>query len=241
MVYISDVVPPPSSFYLVSERAAEDRSWYPKEAGFVPGGIIPISDVIVGETIYHLRNPVQAVFLFKGACWEIWVQGFSPDFIGYGDSPEAAYEDWRDQVHESFQDLYRKRPFEMEDEERRRWKDLEDLIDVVAYQNETPVVFRQLGQITQARPLPRQISWVDGIKEIVRLELMPAEFAAYKVGQWFEAIVERDRLSWRLRKVHYVQRTPALGSMSKSELSNFWNSLPTTVTLPESPRDWRTP
>jgi hypothetical protein len=49
------------------------------------------------------------------------------------------------------------RPFEMGPAERQAWAVLEGLIDVIGYQNETPVLVRQLGQVTQARPLPRQI------------------------------------------------------------------------------------
>lgn len=208
-------------------------------SGFVPGGTIPVSQVQVGETTYRLRAPVQGGVVWnRGDRWEFWVERFSPTFIGNGPSAEEAYESWRDQVHEAFQDLYRKRPFEMAADEQSKWAILEGLIDVTGYQNETPVLVRQLGQITQSRPLPRQITWVDGGKELVRLELMPDEFASYKPGQWFEAIVERDRLTWKLRRVRYVQRTPSIRAMSQAVLSQYWRSLETTEQLPLSNREW---
>jgi hypothetical protein len=194
----------------------------------------------VGETTYRLRRPVQGFCVpVEGVPWEFWVEGFSPLFVGRGAHPESAYGDWRDQVHEAFQELYGKRPFEMTTDERDRWDVLEDLIDVVGYQNETPVRVRQIGQVTQARPLPRQITWVDGAKENnIELALMPGEFAAYKPGQWFEAVVERDPLTWRLRRVLHVQRTPSVNPLSGANLERYWSSLPTTATLPTSTRDW---
>jgi hypothetical protein len=143
-----------------------------------------------------------------------------------------------DQVHEGFQDLYGKRPFEMTREEAQRWDILETMIDVVSYQNETPVVVRQLGQVTQVHRGPRQITWVDGRKEIVGLDVMPPEFARFKPGQPFEAVVERDPVTGQLRRVRYVHRVASLRGLSDSELAKFWNSLPGTSTLPESTMDW---
>lgn len=243
MLYSPESALHSSCFAYVVSKDATKNGWPPPASGFIPGGTIPLSQIQIGETTYRLRQPVQGEFVSnRGASWEFWVERFSPAFMGQGPSAEAAYEDWRDQVHESFQDLYRKRPFEMTKEERWKWGVLEDLIDVVSYQNEAPVLVRQFGQITQARPLPRQITWVDGSKEsAIDLDLMPAEFAGYKPGQWFEAIVERDRLTWRLRRVRYVHRTPSLRTMSQTVLSQYWSSLDTIERLPESKRDWTRP
>jgi len=104
--------------------------------------------------------------------------------------------------------------------------------------NET-IVLRQIGRITQDRsPQIRQITWVDGEKEQVSLDLMPPEIAKYKVGQYFEANVERDQCSGKLLRVQHVQRIRSLRPLTKKTLEKFWNSLPTTSSLPRSNRDW---
>lgn len=239
MLYVPEAaLHSPGFVYMVSQLDAAN-GWSQPAPGFIPGGTIPVSEIQVGETTYRLRRPAPGEFIStRGGFWEFWVEGFSPAFIGQGRAAEEAYDNWRDQVHESFQDLYRKRPFEMTEEERGKWDALEDRIDIVGYRNEAPVLVRQLGQLTQARPFPRRITWIDGTTDLVRLEAMPGEFAGYKPGQWFEAIVERDPLTWSLRKVRYVRRTLSLRGMSSAELSQYWSSLPTTQTLPESTRDW---
>ncbi|MBM4094906.1 MAG: hypothetical protein FJ276_36675 [Planctomycetes bacterium] len=172
-----------------------------------------------------------------GTC-EFWVEGFSPEFAGKGLHAHEAYRDWRDQVHEAFQDLYGKRPFEMSEEGLDRWQILEDMFDVVGYRNEASVTVRQVGQVTQARPLPRRITWVDGTSEFVNLDDMPGEFASYKPGQPFEADVERDPLTWKIRTVRFVRRIRAIQPMADGELQVFWQSLPATSALPSSERSW---
>ncbi len=242
MLYAPQAVSPMAGFvYTVSPQAA-DTPWCRSGAGFLPGGSMPLSQIQVGEALYHLRRPVQGMPILVGrAEWEFWVEGFSPLFVGRGTHAEAAYRDWCDQVHEAFQDLYRQRPFDMAPDDLKKWDVLQDLIDVAAYQNEAPVLVRQLGQITQARPKPRQITWADGSKENnIDLRLLPEEFAGYKPGQWFEAIVERDPITWRLRRVRFVQRVPSLNPLSGADLERYWASLPTTASLPRSKRDWTT-
>jgi hypothetical protein len=240
MFYSPDLAPHFPGFAYVVSAAADTSPARRSAAGFIPGGTIPLSQIQIGEAIYHLRSPVQGEFVpDRGGTWEFWAEGFSPMFVGRGPQTDSAFQDWRDQVHECFQELYRKRPFEMMADERARWKVLEDLIDVAAYQNETPILVRQIGQVTKARPLPRQITWADGTKESnINLDQMPDEFAAYKPGQWFEAIVERDPLTRRIRRVRYVKRVPSLRKLSGTVLNEYWSSLPGTTTLPASSRDW---
>ncbi len=240
MLHAPEAVPATATFVCSVSPLAAAAPWSLPGPGFLPGGSVHLSQVQVGETTYPLRRPVRSVSVPNGrGGWEFWVDGFSPRFVGRGACAEAAYRDWRDQVHEAFQALYRMRPFEMGPDERQAWDVLEGLIDVIGYQNDMPVLVRQLGQITQARPLPRQITWVDGTKETdIDLGRMPDEFAGYKPGQWFEAIVERDPRTWRLRRVRFVQRTPSIPSLSGTALEPYWTALPSADSLPGSKRDW---
>ena len=213
------------------------QSWAP--SGFFPGGVIPLSDIQIGETCYRLRELLNGEFLSaEDFTCEFWVDGFSPQFVGKGTRAHDAYRDWRDQVHEAFQDLYRKRPFEMSEEDTERWQVLENSIDVVGYRNETPVVIRQVGQVTRTRPKHRQITWIDGKTEPFNLDNWPGEFAGYKPGQPLEADVERDPLTWKMLSVRFVRRIGTIHPMTNDELKKFWQSLPTTSSLPASDRDW---
>ncbi len=224
----------------MSYREEVDK-WQRFSSG-LPGGTLPVSEIPVGQVTYRLRSPVQGYFVRQpdGSC-EFWVDGFSPTFVGHGNRVNEAYQDWRDIVHENFQDLHGKRPFEMDEAEQRQWRVLEEMIDIVGYRNETPVVVRQIGQVTQARPLPRQITWVDGRRELVRFDVMPPEFASYKAGQYFEADVERDSLTDKLRSVRHIMKLSSVRPLPEGQTQRFWGGLPTTADLPESSHDWTKP
>jgi hypothetical protein len=213
------------------------RSWM--QSGFIPGGVIPLGEIIrIGDTCYRLRQTLRGEFIpVENSMCEFWVDGFSPTFVGKGIHAEEARRDWHDQVHESFQYLFGKPHFEMSEEELKQWKVLEDMIDVVGYRNETPVVVRQIGTVIRLRHL-RRIEWIDGKSDVVRFEDMPGEFAGYKSGQPFEADVERDPLSWKLLKVRSVRRISTIYPMPSGKLNEFWQSLPTTNSLPITDRKW---
>jgi hypothetical protein len=101
-----------------------------------------------------------------------------------------------------------------------------------------PDPFLNHARITKARSLGRLITWVSGHEEFVELDKTPPEFAEFDLDQCFEAIVERDSDTWNLRRVRQVHRTPDLKRLSEQVLTELWNSLPTTSTLPKSTRDW---
>jgi hypothetical protein len=200
-----------------------------------------IASIEIGETSYPLRTPVEGRYRqLHGGDGDYCVQEFGLAFIGRGETLQQAQRDWSEQVHIAFQELYRKRPFEMTEQERAQWAVLERAIDVAAYENQTPLTIRQIGRLVTARPDPYKILWMDNRTEVVTLAAMPAEFACFKQGQWFEAIVERDRPTGRLRKVQHVQPIDPLEPLSGPDLAEFWKDLPTTATLPRSRRDWMT-
>lgn len=238
-------LPTPSAYFdrTFADTICDEVREQPRSAsGLIPGPVLLLTDIQIGETRYTLRKPVHGEFLpcDDGTC-ELWVDGFSPEFVGRGRRAQDAFQDWRDRVHEAFQELYGKRPFEMTPEESDRWELLQDTLDVVGYRNATPVLVREVGavdKVFQAPPRPRRIRWIDDRTDMVSLDIMPGEFASYKVGQPFEADVERDPLTWKLVKVRSIRRIKTIHPMAKGELQEFWRSLPGTNTLPASMRDW---
>ena len=192
-----------------------------------------------GETVYPLLRPVMlALKLRSDDTWESCAEGLGIGFIGRGRTRQEAASDWREQVHVAFQRLYRKMAFEMSPDEQIQWDALEKAIDVAAYRASRPLVLRQIGQVSRVRPNPSEIVWFDRTVEEIPLVELPADFARLESGQWFEAIVERDRATGRLKKMRYVHPIQAVEPMTPERARAFWASLPTTASLPQSTRDW---
>ncbi len=189
----------------------------------------------VGKTIYPLRHDLVGYFYPSKLDreGEFLVEAFGSKLTGSGSTPRDAFLDWRDQIHRLFQSLYAKRPFEMKDDEKAWWLILENEIDVTVYRNNTPLVVKQIGKVSHGmRSHPVKIAWEDGTNESIKLEDMPAEFAGYRPGQPFEAIVERDPIDYRILNVIYVRRIHDLPWLSREEFDEFVGSIPTTKSAP---------
>ena len=195
-------------------------------------------DLVVGDTTYRLRSRLIGTFLpgHIGRKGEFIVPEFHSEFVGQGWNITEAFLDWRDRVHCRFQELNAKRPFELTEQERAAWRILESQIDVSTYRKTTPLMIRQIGKVYRARPRPEQIEWEDGHKESVRLDQVPGEFATFKPGQPFEAVVARDPVDFHLVKITHVRRTGLLPLVTADEREVLLQSIPTTTSLPEA--DW---
>jgi uncharacterized protein len=198
-----------------------------------------ITEFAVSDRTYPLRTPCLARYESRSPGQvEYLVQSFEPLFVGRGSTRARAKADWIEQVHSAFQFVYRKMPFEMTPSESAQWSLLEQAVDVNAYTRQTPAVVRQLGKVLKVRHAPCEVVWLDGSKDAVSLSAAPAEFAGFPLGQWFEALVERDPGTWHLRRILNVARAEPPDRMPREALKRFWASLPTTSALPKSTRDW---
>ena len=198
----------------------------------------PIDTLQVGSTRYPLTTSLT-LRAFPGispGAWECVVDEFGSAMVGQGSNLSRAARDCREKIHQRFQELLAKRPFEMSVEDKSAWNMLTTYIDLAAYKCNTPFVVRQFGKVEKARPLPEEIRWDNGRTERVNLKRMPSEFVTYKAGQWFEALVSRNPVTFRLIKVHYTRRSAEPKAMSKSEIAAFCDQLPTTQELPDT--DW---
>lgn len=156
--------------------------------------------------------------------------------VVHGSDIADALKNWKDQLHTEFQKLISKRPFEMSSSERAMWQMLSDRIDIAQYRNIHLVKLRQLGRVEDARPGHNRIAWENGDSHRVRLDEMPAEFATYKLGQPFEAIVVYHPRSMRFMKVEYVSRTATAPRLSDTQRQGIWDSMRTSSELPDA--DW---
>jgi hypothetical protein len=199
-----------------------------------------IKEVRVGEAVYPLHRPAGVRY---GPADDpdatLRVDGFGPRFVGTGEGLSQAFDDWRLKVHVAFQTLRTRRPFEQSADEAEAWAELERTLDLRGYERKTPVLLFETGRVSASHPHSPEISWwPDDRVERVHLGMMPAEFAAYTVGQWFEAVVERDRTTWKALRVRFVRPIEPVRPLSEEELALYWESLEKTSGLPRSERDW---
>lgn len=236
-------VPPPDFHLMGSEVATFGRYRGIEYRGEVahPFGITSrtLSVIRFGQTTYRLRAPARGAFSPSAVSpgGEFLVDGFQRSLVGRGSNPERAYQDWILRFHADFQRLYAMRPFEMEEEDRRLWAVIAGQIDVEQYRACQPLVVLQQGKVCRARPYPDKVEWEDGTTERVRLTRMPGEFATYKVGQPFEALVYRDPASHEILKVEYVRRLRGRAKKGEEESRRLWESLPTSASLPDTTWD----
>jgi hypothetical protein len=161
------------------------------------------------------------------------------DIVGSGSSRDDAYVNWKESFHVIFQELSRKRPFEMAGAEAERWASLARLVDLDAYADSRPYVLRETGRVSRVWPPPAEVTWWGSDQvESTPLTRMPAEFATYKSGQWFEAIVERDRRSRELLRVRYIEPIEPVQPLTEEEADDFWQSFTPTTDLPKSSKEW---
>ena len=195
-----------------------------------------LNDLRVAGVVYPLRGPCTADFI--PGVGEFLVEGFSPSFVGRGETPEEARENWLLAVHAGFQELLHKRPFEMTKEDSHRWSVLSKHIDVAVYRNDNPIQVRQYGRITQARPYPEQIQWESGEHESISLEQVASpDFVTFKPGQPFEAIVARDPVSFSLVRIVHIERRSPARRLSQAEESDLLGAIGSADRLPVA--EWK--
>ncbi|MEX0702016.1 MAG: hypothetical protein WD069_07965 [Planctomycetales bacterium] len=196
----------------------------------------------VGKAQYALRGP-RAIHVDPVADheWTYTVEGFSPRFVGRGESIDASRKDFGVMVHKAFQMLVGLRPFRMTPEQHSDWRILEDAIDVDAYRASVPLTIIEVGVVTAAGSDGCTVKWIDGDREEhVRFEEAPPEFAALSSGQWIEALVERQAIDYSLNAIRFVRNTEALEVMDAEECDRWIRTLPSDDSLPRSEIEWTT-
>lgn len=194
----------------------------------------------IGGAIYPSRAPIAGEFvsLGRGGVVVFLAEGCGPLFVGKGESEEAAYQDWADQIHCALQALFHKQEFELSEDEAAKWAVLSRLIDVDAYKSRVPIVVNETGWILEMRSGMRDVAWWPSEeRETITLDRMPVEFAGYGPNQWFDAVVERDRLSWGMLKARHVQAIDPIPPMSDEDVDAFLAGTRTLADLPEAPDD----
>jgi hypothetical protein len=183
-----------------------------------------LKEIVTASCTYPLRKKTVAMFLPRSR--QFWVEGFSPTFVGKGATPAEARQDWELSVHKRFQELFNMRSFEMNSDDSKDWEILSTYIDVAVYRNRTPLVSRQFGSVSQMRPYPTQIRWDNGrFERVTASQIGFPDFITFKAGQRFEAIVERDPITFALLKIVHAVRKASPNTMTSEEEDELMKSI----------------
>jgi hypothetical protein len=159
-------------------------------------------------------------------CWSLDLEDDTAQIIGKGDTFASAEEDFKNQLHASFQRLYRKRPFEMNQQEQKQWQRLFNVIDVYHYRTTTPIVVQEIGQISFGKiSRPYRIKWLTGHNYIIEPNRVPDELMSMKPGQYIEANVKRHPLTHK--ELEIVSARPISFRLpNNKEAEKIWNNMP---------------
>ena len=94
---------------------------------------------------------------------------------------------------------------------------------------------RQVGTVAASGDLGIKVRW-SGYSdecEVIPFELAPDDLASFEVGDRFDAIVQRERVSWRLVEVLCVNLAPDLTEERRTELLDVFDRAPSAGALPD--------
>ena len=190
-------------------------------------------ELTFGRENYPLWRPVAGRLLPDPQAnrYVFQLNGLS-NVSGAGDTPQEAIDAFLEQFHIRFQELVFKRPFEMDGSEKNAWDEIRRLVDVELYRSRIPVLVRQFGEIVSTRPGHRMVCWEGIGNEPVDLAKYPGEFASFRVGQPFEAYVERDQQKMQVVSVFQVKRTKRPTHRTTAENDAIAVSLGSSKDLP---------
>jgi hypothetical protein len=192
-------------------------------------------EIRYGKSVYRFWDErlwqLYPVFLDGQVEYNIQLEGVM-HVGGVGSTPREAMSSFREQFHTKFQQLFVKRPFEMDDVERKTWNEFRQLVDVEQYRKSLPVLTREYGQVVSNQAGRWSVRWESGSRSLVDLAKFPDEFASYKSGQPFEAYVERDQQTLDIVRIFSVARKRALNGSTQQERDAFAESLGSNKDLP---------
>lgn len=164
------------------------------------------------------------------------VAELASDFVGIGGDLDEAKLDWQLQVDHAIQRLLGLQDFERTLEDRRISSMLTNFFDFNEIRYSQPIKAREMGTIVSAYPRATKVKWIDGQTNNLKRDQIPVEMVGYKVGQPFEAVVERDSRTWQLIRIASAFRCTNLPYVSEKDAINLLGEAPSTKDLPHL--DW---
>jgi len=184
-----------------------------------------VEEFQVGSTKYKFLKPYTLVYSLDGSKWLSRIPEV-PFFEGNGNDLSSSLEDLKIALHVEFQRLYRKRPFQMSQEEKTKWKYLSNTIDILSYKLTTPIITQEIGQVSFGKiNRPDKIKWISGHTYKIDPFSVPSDLMTCVTGQWIEASLEREPIKHSItqiitiKKIHF--RIP-----NEDQRKQFWESIP---------------
>lgn len=207
-------------------NAGEDTIDHLTESEQVSSTFTPqIYQFEIGPSLYRLVRPVNINFSPSDEGWMCYINELA-NYVGFGETRQKAFEDLKIKIHSDFQRLLRKRPFEMDDDERLNWSQLTNTIDLLSYKTETPVMVREIGCVSHQRlSRPARIKWLSGKNYMIDPNKVPGELMSCGPGQWIEAVVKRDPISHRELEIESINRI-SFRIPTDKEIKEYWGNLP---------------
>ena len=185
----------------------------------------PLVDFAVGHTYYRFIERVLVNWTPIDQTWICYVMELN-NYVGNGDTIEQAFEELKLAIHTDFQRLERKRLFEMDEEERTKWTQLTNVIDLLDYKMTTPIVTREIGEVSFWKiSRPHSIKWISGQTYFIDPHKVPAELMSCRPGQWVEAIVKRDPITNREIEIESITKI-SFRIPRPSEVQALWERMP---------------
>ena len=151
-----------------------------------------IDELNVGDSHYRFREPMQA--RYNPDTGRLFVEGFSSVselLVGIGKTEELALKNLTGRIHEIYQIVCRRQPFDLSGSARRLHDLFTEKIDIGYYLESRPIRCHRLGRIVEAKiGNSRKVEWSDRTTVRVHLDKTPPEFVTYRIGQNFDAFIE---------------------------------------------------
>ncbi len=225
---------------IVIDRTSEGKYFETEIERYVDKGFehsvstSPISSFVISDITYKFLNDCTLSMMRLGNAWICRIGGLE-EYHGEGDTSENAYNELIETIHIEFQRLYRKRPFEQNEEERKRWKILANTIDLLHYKANNPISIRTIGCISyQKISRPARIKWIDGTNYKIDPMKVPGELMSCRPGQWIEAFIKIDPITQKIIKIESFQKI-AFRIPTETQIEKYHRSLDT---IPVQTVDW---
>lgn len=197
-----------------------------------------VESFTIGDVYYRVLRQLPALYEppMGGRQGRFIAAPLSPDFVGNGDTLEAAREDWQLQIDFAIQRFLAMQDFEFTSDQRRQRRVLSRYFDLNEIRYSQPLKVRAYGELVSQYPRPIRVRWVDGTKNTLTRQQISSEMVGFVVGQPFEAVVERNPRTWELIRIQAAFRTTGLPSVSADEAAELLQNVSSTRNLP--PLSW---
>ena len=185
----------------------------------------PMEKFSIGSTSYKFFKVVQRCDLPVEDGWISYINELHT-YTGKGKTVEDALEDLKINIHVDFQRLLRMRPFEMSDEEKTKWSNLASIVDLLEYKMTTPMVVREIGQVSFGKiSRPQIIKWIRDEEYFIDPDRVPGELMGCATGQWIEAVVKRDPVKHKILEIESINKI-RFRIPNESQAKRIWENIP---------------